>query len=347
LKEFIVSLGIVFSWASSGWSQTADSGLSRLREVVAQAVVDSSGDMGVAIQHVETGQALDVNGGRPFPMASTVKVPILVELFHQVESGALRLDEMISLRPLDLHLGSGQLRDYIVPGVSLSLENLALLMMRVSDNSATDIVLDKVGIDAVNERMAALGVSDIVVNRSTQDLILEQMGFEDWSTEGMTLDELMAKLNDYEVAPGELEMAAARFDLDRQDTATPNAINRLLEMILRGEAVGPESSARMVEIMLACETGLDRMRGFLPETVPVAHKTGTIGGTVNDVGIVFLPEGRGHVLISILSKGAEDRERAAHAIAEITRYAYDYFLFTAPQSSEGNREMAGSLLSVP
>lgn len=321
--------------------------IERLRAAVAEVVEGSSADMGVAIKHLETGQALAVHGDRRFPMASTVKVPILVELFNQVDSGKTRLDEMISLAPYDLHLGSGQLKDYIVPGVSLSMENLARLMMRISDNSATDIVLGRVGIARVNQRLSALGIDGISVNRSTQDLIMAQMGFQDWDTKGMTYEELMAKLNEYEVAPGELEMAAARFDLDAQDTATPVAMNLLLEKILMGDAASPASSAKMLDIMLECETGLDRIRGLLPSTVPVAHKTGTIGGTVNDVGIVFLPQGRGHILLSVLSSGAEDGEKAAHAISEIARYVYDYFLFTAPESEEGDREASGSVLSLP
>ena len=321
--------------------------IDRLRAVVEQAIESSSGEMGVSIKHLESGQELAVNGHSPFPMASTYKVAILVELFHQVDAGTIRLDEMVSLHPLDPHLGSGQLKDYIVPGVSLSMENLAWLMMRISDNTATDIILGRVGIANVNHRLASLGITGIAVNRSTQDLILDQMGFEDWNTGGKTEDEIVAMLNEYQVAPGELEMAAARFDVDQQDTATPVAMTQLLEKILLGQAASPSSCAKMVDIMLKCETGLDRIRGLLPESVPVAHKTGSIGGTVNDVGIIYLPEGRGHVLLSVLSKGCLDQDKAARAIADIARYAYDYFLFTVPESAETDSEAAGSLLSVP
>ena len=357
MKTLRILSPTVLSFALTVPSQGAEPGqlsqraqpaqIARLRAVVEQAIEDSSGDMGVAIKHLETGEELAVNGDRSFPMASAFKVPILVEFFNQVDAGKIRLDEMISLGPLDPHLGSGQLKDYIVPGVSLSMENLAFLMMRISDNTATDIVLDRVGIDNVNHRMSALGITGISVNRSTQDLIMNQMGFQGWNTEGMTHDEILAKLNDYEVAPGELEMSAARFDVDLQDTATPIAMNQLLEKILLHQAASPQASTRIVEIMLECETGLDRMRGLLPDTVSVAHKTGTIGGTVNDVEIIFLPEGRGHVLLSVLSKGTEDRDKVARAIADIARYAYDYFLFTVPESAKGDRETAGSVLSVP
>ena len=71
---------------------------------------------------------------------------------------------------------------------------------------------------------------------------------------------------------------------------------------------------------------------MLPSSTEVAHKTGTIGGTVNNVGVIFLPHNRGHVVISVLSKATEDTEVAERAIADVARYAYDYFLFTAPEA---------------
>ncbi len=321
-----------------------EGGTDRLRLAVEEAIAGSSGDMGVAIKHLESGEWLVVNGNRSYPMASTYKVAILVELFNQVDEGKIRLDEMVSLGPLNLHLGSGQLKRFIVPGVSLSIENLAFLMMRISDNSATDIVLERVGSENVNQRLASLGITDLVVSRSTQRLIMDHMGFQAWDVEGLTYEELEQKLNDYQVEPGELEMAATRFEMDAQDTATPAAMNLLLEKIFLGQAASPESCRRMVDIMLKCDTGVNRIRGLLPKSVEVAHKTGTIGGTVDDVGIIYLPQGRGHIILSVLSKSCEDRDKAESAIANIARYAYDYFLFTAPETAS---EEADSVLSVP
>ena len=318
-----------------------------LRLAVEEAIAGSSGDMGVAIKHVESGEWLVVNGDRSYPMASTYKVAILVELFNQVDEGKIRLDEMMLLDRFDLHLGSGQLKRFIVPGVSLSTENLAFLMMRISDNSATDLVLERVGIENVNQRLASLGVSELVVSRSTQQLIMDHMGFQAWDVDSLTYEELKKKLNDYQVEPGELEMAATRFERDIQDTATPAAMNLLLEKIFLGQAASPESCRRMVDIMLKCDTGVNRIRGLLPQSVEVAHKTGTIGGTVDDVGIIYLPQGRGHVILSVLSRSCKDREKAENAIANIARYAYDYFLFTAPTAAETAREETDSVLSVP
>ncbi len=319
----LVSLGL----AAPGGAQAS---LDRLRAAVAAVAEEVDGDLGVAIEHLETGQAIEVNGDEPFPLASTFKVAVLVELFNQVDAGKVKLDDMVTLEPDDLHLGSGQLRNYLLPGVSLSVENLAFLMMRISDNSATDRVMRLVGVENINARLDELGVRGVSVDRTCQRLILDWLGMAPEQTAGMSSKEVLDFLNAYEPADGELEEAENHFLEDHRDMATPLGMNHLLESIFTGQAASRESCDRMVDIMLKCDTGQNRLRGFLPEAVQVAHKTGTLGGTVNNVGILYLPEGRGHVAVSVLSKNMEDREAAERAIAQVARYAYDYFLFTAP-----------------
>jgi beta-lactamase class A len=304
--------------------------LERLRRAVEAVVARAEGRMGVAIEHLETEQAVEVNGSVAFPMASTFKVAVLVELFRQVDEGKVRLDEMVSIEPVDIHIGSGSLNEFLVPGVALSVENLARLMMRVSDNSATDMLMAKVGIPNINERLKAMGIEGISVDRTCQRLILDWLGMAPEKTAGMSYREIQDFLDAYKPAPGELEGAASAFEIDSRDTATPLAMNRLLRSIIQGRAASEASCRRMTEILLECETGKSRIPGLLPKDVKIAHKTGTLGGTVNDVGVLYLPEGRGHVAVSVLSKGMKDRDRAERAIAEVTRLAYDYFLFAAP-----------------
>jgi beta-lactamase class A len=108
-------------------------------------------------------------------------------------------------------------------------------------------------------------------------------------------------------------------------------MNRLLELLWQGKAVDAEASKAMLELMKRCRTGNARIRGLLPRDTVVAHKTGSLGGTVDDIGIIYLPQGAGHVTISALSKRTlADSANVERVIAEIARYAYDYFLFTAP-----------------
>jgi beta-lactamase class A len=314
------------------WIGTAASepSLDRLREAIEGVAARAEGQMGIAIEHLETGRAVEVNGERSFPMASTFKLAVLATLFHQVDEGKIRLPDMVSLEKSDAHIGSGDLPDYRLPGLSLSIENLALLMMRISDNSAADKLMEIVGVENVNRRLDALAIEGISVDRTCQRLILDWLGMPPARTEGMSYREIQDFLDAYKPAAGELEQAAASFESDPRDSATPVAMNRLLAAIFRGQAASDSSSRTMTEILLECETGEKRLRGLLPEKVQVAHKTGTLGGTVNDVGILYLPDGRGHVAVSVLSKGMKDRDKAEKAIAEVARFAYDYFLFATP-----------------
>jgi beta-lactamase class A len=328
---FVSTLLIAFA-TSSLYAQPS---LDRLKEAVEGIVESADGEMGVAIKHLESGQTVEVNGSKRFPMASTFKLAVLVELFHQIDEGEHRLQEMVYLEPGDLHLGSGQLHEYRVPGVGLSLENLVLLMMRISDNSAADKLLEMVGMDKINPRLRSLGIEDLSVDRTCQRLILDWLGMAPEKTAGMTYQEIEDFLNAYQPAPGELEKAADAFDDDPRDTASPLAMNLLLEAIFTGKAASEASCSKMIDIMLECDTGRNRIRGFLPASVQVAHKTGTLGGTVDDVGILFLPGGRGHVAVSVLSRKMKDREEAERAIAQVARYAYDYFLFTVAENSGG------------
>src|SRR5919108_6593987 len=103
-------------------AQTRDSGLRRLEQELAHLATFSGGKVGVGAVHLETGREVFLNREEPFPMASTYKVPIAVTLLSLVDSGRLRLDTMISLRPSDLHPGSGTISNLLDdPGVSLSL----------------------------------------------------------------------------------------------------------------------------------------------------------------------------------------------------------------------------------
>jgi beta-lactamase class A len=127
----------------------------------------------------------------------------------------------------------------------------------------------------------------------------------------------------------ERKKAIASFGQDSDDAATPPAMNALIEKIVRREILDPEACDLILSIMRKCETGEARIKGLLPPRTDVAHKTGTIGGTVNDCGLIVLPDGRGRIVLTVFSKDfsvpAEDVETL---IAEIARLAYDCFYFS-------------------
>ncbi len=306
-----------------------DPGLERLERELARIAELTDGKVGVAAVHLETGRAAYLNPDEPFPMASTYKVPIAVELLTRAERGEIRLDTLIELEPQDLHPGSGTLTElFDDPGVILSLRNLLELMLLISDNSATDIVLRLAGGPrAVTARMRQLGIDGIRVDRPTIQLIADWIGIEKLPAESEWTPSLFGELA-RSVPDSVRTEAARRFDQDPRDTAKPRSMTSLLAKIWRGEALGDSTTALLLDIMRRSTTGAGRIKGMLHPDIIVSHKTGTIGGTTNDVGIVTLPDGAGHIALSVFIKGStqsvEQRERV---IAHIARAAYDYFRF--------------------
>jgi beta-lactamase class A len=329
IRRFALALPLAVALSSAS-AQTADPNLRLLEAEIGRLSAISGGKVGVGIIHIESGRELFVNGNEPFPMASTFKVPIAVELLTRVQSGTVRLDSMVTVKPSDLHPGSGTLTSlFNDPGVQLSVHNLLELMLLISDNSATDMVLKVAGGGtSVNGRLTALGITGISVDRPTIHLIADASGVKGLGPESSwtlaTFDSLRRL-----VTPAQRAAARTSFYQDRRDPATPEGMARLLARIHRGEALGPERTAQLLDIMLRCETGAARLKGLLPPDVAVRHKTGSLGiGVANDVGIIDLPHGAGHLVVAVFVKEAMNDVVAQElTIAQVARAAYDYFTF--------------------
>jgi beta-lactamase class A len=308
----------------------ADPGLERLRTELESFGAIAQGTLGVGVIHLESGRELFVNGSTAFPMASTYKVPIATQLLRLVDQGKLRLEDMVTLKPSDLHPGSGTLTSlFDDPGVSLSYRNLLELMLLISDNSATDLNLKAAGGGAaVNARLAELGIRGISVDRPTILLIADAIGVKNLPPESEWTRQRFGEL-----ARGvsEADQAAARdaFYRDTRDTSTPEGMARLLAKIWRKEALSPAMTDLLLDVMYRCETGQARLKGVLPPWTRVAHKTGTLGlGVANDVGIIDLPDGAGHVVVAAFVKDAKGNTDAQErALAMAARAVYDYFTF--------------------
>jgi beta-lactamase class A len=302
--------------------------LSTLKAQIEKTIPHARGEVGVAIKHLESGTEILVNSDSRYPMASTLKLPLLIELYYEKAAGKLSLDDRIEVMPADLHIGSGIIiAQFDPPGVQLSIRNLINLMMRISDNSAADILLTRAGPANVTARMKALGLDSIRVDRTIQEMILTQSGLDYAKYGALPVREVRKLLDAVDATTA--SRANDQFNKTEKDVARPSDMNRILEKLYQGEIVDRATSDEIIDILKECQTGTTRIPGLLPSDTVVAHKSGSIGGSVNDTGIIFLPYNAGHLAVTVFMKDAKastaDRERV---IADITRYAYDYFVTT-------------------
>ena len=319
-----VRIALVFLVVLTITAHAADT--SPLRKQIEQAVKRARGEVGVAVKHVESGTEILVNADSKFPMASAYKLPILVEIFYQASEGKFSMYDLVEVKPSDIHIGSGAMVAlYEPPGVLLDIRNLINMAMRVSDNSASDILLNRVEPGNVTQRMKVLGLDSIRIDRSTLEMILDQSGL-DYAQFGALPAREVRKLLDA-IDPATAAKADDQFNKTDKDTAKPSDMNRLLEMIVKGEIVDRAASDEIIRILKECQTGTARIPGLLPKETEVAHKSGTISGSINDTGIILLPYDAGHLVITVFMRNTKAttavRERV---IADIARYSYDYFV---------------------
>jgi beta-lactamase class A len=326
-----MKVAVVFSGLILALSQcvvaAADPSLARLQQQIELLSRTTDAVVGVSALHIESGRYVSLRGTEPFPQASAVKVPIAVQIMALADRGKLPLDRMVTLTPADLHPGSSRITELLFhPGVALSIENIMELAIVVSDNSAADLLLREAGGPAaVTERMKILGLSGIRVDRSIAVLLADWGGIKALPAEAEWNREMWDKL--FDAVPEEEHMAARRLGTrDLRDTATPADMTKLLARIWKMDLFSPVYATKLVGVMDRCQTGKARIKGMLPQGTEVAHKTGSMGGVVNDVGIITLPGNAGHVALSVFTKGSYRPEEVSEkTVAEISRTIYDYF----------------------
>lgn len=274
-----------------------------IEQQVSAIVAQGRGRIGVAAVDLDGGGQIMINGDMPFPMASTAKIAVAATYLSGVEQGRLRLDQQFPMMvPVSESADTRGSVAAVRPGVVMSAQSLMELSITRSDNHATDGLIAAVGgIGMVNTWLSRIGVT------------------------GQHLDHTMATLvrDDGRVNPVTT--------IDTRTSSTPRAMVSLLAAIDRGGALSPESRAVLLDTMTRTSTGRNRIRSGLPEGVVFAHKTGTLAGVTDDVGIVRLPDGR-HLAIAIFVTGPEGHTTHAGMIAQIARVLYDGYS-QAPLSS--------------
>lgn len=281
-----------------------------------------TGRVGIAVIDLSNGSETTISGLERFPMASTVKLAVAAAYLAEVDAGRRSLGKMINLDE-SMRSGSDGIGKLMPnPGVTLSAGNLIELMLAVSDNTATDMLIADLGGTAkVQQWLDTNRVAGIRIDREIARLVLDNLGLP--MLPGKTAAQTLWTSDP--LGQAERAVAVTKFDSDPRDTATPLAFARFLARLDRGEMLKPASRAFLLGAMSRCRTGLDRIPGALPPGTPTERKTGTLGGISNDVGLVTLPDKR-RFAVAVFTRGIAEGPARAKIIAAATRAAYDAFV---------------------
>lgn len=264
-----------------------------LRHKISAELQKHTGTYAVAFKDLTTGESLLINESESFHAASTMKTPVMVEVFKQAAEGKFALTDSIIIKNEFKSIVDGSLysldsiqdSDHILYrqiGQKRAIKDLVYEMIIVSSNFATNIIIDLVGAENVSKTMKELGAKDIQILRGVEDAKAYQKGLN--------------------------------------NTTTADNLKILFERIAGGKIVDQKSCDAMIKILLDQKFN-DVIPGKLPKVVKVAHKTGSISKVYHDSGIVFLPDGRKYVLV-LLSKGWDEEKSTKNMLAEISEMIY-------------------------
>jgi beta-lactamase class A len=268
-----------------------------LRMQIVQIAKQSKGIVGVSILGLETRDTLNYNGNSRMVMHSVMKFPIAMTVLDLVDKGKYKLDQQMKLSKKDMppKLYS-PLRDKYPDGTQIALSELLGYMVSLSDNTACDYLLNKIGgPKVVEEHLQSLGVKGIMVNAS------------------------------------EGEMAAA-WEVQYTNWCKPAEMVHLLDILYQGKALSKTSNDFLYRIMTETSTGPNRIRGLLPKDAVIAHKTGTsptndegLSPATNDVGIITLPNDKHMAIAIFVCNPTADEATREGVIAKIAKAAWDTY----------------------
>src|SRR3954466_9274952 len=239
-------------------AEDSDEPKESLGDVLNPAIEAHHGEVGIAVKHLKTGETYEYKADRVMPTASLIKLPVMITTYEAVDKGKLKLTEMIELKEEDQVQGSGILTSHFSPGTKISLRDAIRLMIVYSDNTATNLVLDKLGLPATNECMERLGCPDTKINSK--------------------------------MFPPDTSIAKDRSKQFGLGSTSARDMVKLCELLQDKKLVNEKASKQMMDNLYACDDKLKVPR-LLPPGTKVAHKTGSVNSSRTDAGIIDSPAG--------------------------------------------------------
>jgi beta-lactamase class A len=250
--------------------------------------------VGVAFYDLASGEEFLINGDESFHAASTMKVPVMMELYRQARAKKFSLDDRIPIKNDFVSIADGSryaisVTDDSEPtfykriGETETIRELMRLMIVMSSNLATNILIERVGAENVMELMREMGARNIQVRRGVED--------------------------------------TKAFERKMNNTTTARDLMVIMRRIAERRAVSAKASDEMIQVMLAQHFN-EGIPAGVAKDAKVAHKTGSITKINHDAAIIFMPGRKPYVLV-VLTRGLADEKRAHKLIADISRLIYE------------------------
>lgn len=215
-------------------------------------ITRSSGITGLVAVDLTSGEIVfSFNSDLPFPQGSAIKVPILMEVFNQAHEGEFKLSDKISIKTDNVVGGSGVIKNLKMP-VSLSISNISTLMISLSDNTATNVLIDLVGMSNINNTLRSLGLQQTVLQRKMMDIKASAGGQENLST--------------------------------------PAEAASILQMLYNGTFINEQISSDIIAMLKKPGRNHSRLASGIPNDVPIAFKYGMLKGVSTEWAVILLPE---------------------------------------------------------
>jgi len=285
-------LGILFQTAC----MQKNDALTVLKKNILDSLAINKTHFGIAYKDLQSGETILLNEKDNFHAASTMKTPVLVELFKQAAAGKFSMSDSIEIKNSFRSIVDGseykldsaddsEFELYKNIGKKTTIASLAYEMIILSSNLATNLLIELAKPDSVMATMKTLGANDIKVLRGVEDNKAYEKGLN--------------------------------------NTTTAYDLLLIYEQMANEKLVSTDDSKAMTRILFDQRFN-EIIPALLPKNVKVAHKTGSITGVQHDSGIVFLPDGRKYVLVMLSRFDAADEKKVIEAMANVSKLIYDY-----------------------